>query len=205
MSFAHIDFGRLGESSYRMDVVVQNDDPHHDPEAEGHRLLAGEAAAVLPEGTGDKDIRFMLRSNKVKLLRPPPPPSSSSSLTVFPTWLCKPWPLCLNSPSCSQWAGSYSGRRQIGMSHVTKQQGSVHCAGTKALTVSIYPATFWQKQGSEHFKKLNYITIGLVADDFFSLLANSKLHLYKKKRKSDTCPAHPVQSHLRYKLCCAVT
>lgn len=157
MSFAHIDFGRLGESSYRMDVVVQNDDPHHDPEAEGHRLLAGEAAAVLPEGTGDKDIRFMLRSNEDKLLHPPPtPPPSSSSLTVFPTWLCKPWPLCLNSPSCSQWAGSYSGRRQIGMSHVTKQQGSVHCAGTKALTVSIYPATFWQKQGSEHFKKIEF-------------------------------------------------
>lgn len=32
-----------------------------------------------------------------------------------------------------------------------EQQGSVHCAGTKALTVSIYPATFWQKQESEHF------------------------------------------------------
>lgn len=34
-----------------MDVVVEDDDPDHDSQAERHRLLAGESAAVLPEGT----------------------------------------------------------------------------------------------------------------------------------------------------------
>lgn len=52
----HVDFRRLGESSYRMDVVVQDDDPDHDPEAEGHRLLAGESAAVLPDRTGVRGL-----------------------------------------------------------------------------------------------------------------------------------------------------
>lgn len=33
-----------------MDVVVEDDDPDHDSQAERHRLLAGEPAAVLPEG-----------------------------------------------------------------------------------------------------------------------------------------------------------
>lgn len=33
-----------------MHVVVEDDDPDHDSQAEGHRLLAGEAAAVLPAG-----------------------------------------------------------------------------------------------------------------------------------------------------------
>lgn len=36
--------------------------------------------------------------------------------------------------------------------------------------------------------------IGLVADDFFSLLANSKLHLNKKKEK--VTPAPPIQFSL---------
>lgn len=43
----HVDFGRLGERSYGMDVVVQDDHPDHHPEAEGHRVLACEAAAIL--------------------------------------------------------------------------------------------------------------------------------------------------------------
>ena len=51
----HVDFGRLGESSYRMDVVVQDDDPDHHPEAERHRVLTGEPAAVLPERTPSGD------------------------------------------------------------------------------------------------------------------------------------------------------
>lgn len=33
-----------------MDVVVEDDDPDHHSQAERNRLLAGEAAAVLPEG-----------------------------------------------------------------------------------------------------------------------------------------------------------
>lgn len=44
----HVDFGRFGESAHRMDVVVQDDDPDHDTQAERHRLLAAESAAVLP-------------------------------------------------------------------------------------------------------------------------------------------------------------
>lgn len=32
-----------------MDVVVKDDDPDHHPQAERHRLLTGESAAVLPE------------------------------------------------------------------------------------------------------------------------------------------------------------
>lgn len=38
-----------------MDVVVQDDDPDHDPQAERHRLLTGESAAVLPERTRGLD------------------------------------------------------------------------------------------------------------------------------------------------------
>lgn len=34
-----------------MDVVVEDDDPDHHSQAERNRLLAGESAAVLPEGT----------------------------------------------------------------------------------------------------------------------------------------------------------
>lgn len=34
-----------------MDVVVEDDDPDHHSQAERNRLLTGESAAVLPEGT----------------------------------------------------------------------------------------------------------------------------------------------------------
>lgn len=51
----HIDFGRLGESSHRVDVVVQDDDSDHDPQTERHRLLACESATVLPGGTRARD------------------------------------------------------------------------------------------------------------------------------------------------------
>lgn len=54
---AHVDFGRLGEGPDRMDVVVEDDDPDHDPQAERHRLLAGESAAVLPGGGGGAELR----------------------------------------------------------------------------------------------------------------------------------------------------
>lgn len=47
---AHVDLGRLGERADGVDVVVEDDDPDHHPQAEGNRLLAGEAAAVLPGG-----------------------------------------------------------------------------------------------------------------------------------------------------------
>ena len=36
-----------------MDIVVQDDDPHHDPQAEGHGLLTGETTTILPgQGRG---------------------------------------------------------------------------------------------------------------------------------------------------------
>lgn len=38
-----------------MHVVVEDDDPDHDSQAEGYRLLAGEAAAVLPGGKRGED------------------------------------------------------------------------------------------------------------------------------------------------------
>lgn len=43
----HVYFGGLGEGPHRVDVVVEDDDPDHDPQTEGHGLLAGEAAPVL--------------------------------------------------------------------------------------------------------------------------------------------------------------
>lgn len=51
----HVDLGRLCKCSYGMDVVVQDDDADHHPQAERHRLLAGEAAAVLPERRRSSD------------------------------------------------------------------------------------------------------------------------------------------------------
>lgn len=48
---AHVDFRRLGEGPDGVDVVVEDDDPDHHSQAERHRLLAGEAAAVFPGGT----------------------------------------------------------------------------------------------------------------------------------------------------------
>lgn len=44
----HIDFGGLGESSHRVNVIIENDDAHHHPHAEQHGVCVGEPAAVLP-------------------------------------------------------------------------------------------------------------------------------------------------------------
>lgn len=62
--FTHVDFGRLGKRSNGMDVVVQDDDSHHHPEAEGHRLLAGETAAVIPDGTNEEESDGQKVQNK---------------------------------------------------------------------------------------------------------------------------------------------
>ncbi len=45
--FTHIYFGGLCECADGMDVVVEDDDPHHDTQTEGNGLLTAEAAAVL--------------------------------------------------------------------------------------------------------------------------------------------------------------
>lgn len=64
----HIDFGRLCESSYRMDVVVKDDDSDHHPQAERHRLLTGESAAVLPKN--DTRSRLDMRILKEQEVKP---------------------------------------------------------------------------------------------------------------------------------------
>lgn len=51
-----------------MDVVVEDDDPDHDSQAERHRLLAGESAAVLPEG-GQSCVRETRAASEKALAR----------------------------------------------------------------------------------------------------------------------------------------
>lgn len=48
-----------------MDVVIQDDNPDHDPEAERGRLLAAESAAVLPAGHKGQ-IRYKKVTNKMR-------------------------------------------------------------------------------------------------------------------------------------------
>ncbi len=43
----HIDSGSLVESTDRMDVIVKDDDPHHDPQTEHYRLFVAELGAVI--------------------------------------------------------------------------------------------------------------------------------------------------------------
>lgn len=47
--FTHVYFGGLGESTNWMDVVVEDDDPDHDTQTEGHGLLAAETTSILAE------------------------------------------------------------------------------------------------------------------------------------------------------------
>lgn len=44
----HIDFGGLGKSPDRVNVVIEDDDSHHHPHAEQHGVCVGEPTAVLP-------------------------------------------------------------------------------------------------------------------------------------------------------------
>lgn len=44
----HINFGGLGESPDRVNVVIQDDDTYHHPHAEQHGVCVGEPTAVLP-------------------------------------------------------------------------------------------------------------------------------------------------------------
>lgn len=44
----HINFGGLGESPNRVNVVIENDDPHHHPHAEQHGICVGEPTTVFP-------------------------------------------------------------------------------------------------------------------------------------------------------------
>lgn len=46
--FTHINFGSLGKSPDGVNVVVEDDDPHHHPHAEEHGVCVGETTAVLP-------------------------------------------------------------------------------------------------------------------------------------------------------------
>lgn len=51
----HIDFGGLGESPDRVNVVVENNDSHHHPHAEQHSVCVGEPTAVLPATETSKE------------------------------------------------------------------------------------------------------------------------------------------------------
>lgn len=45
--FTYVYFGGLCECTDGMDVVVKDDDPHHDTQTEGNSFITAEAAAVL--------------------------------------------------------------------------------------------------------------------------------------------------------------
>lgn len=47
LKFTHIYFGGLGESTDRMDIVIEDDDTHHDTQTEWHGALTAETATVL--------------------------------------------------------------------------------------------------------------------------------------------------------------
>lgn len=49
----HIDFGGLGKSPDRVNVVIENDDAHHHPHAEQHGVCVSEPTTVL-SGNGEK-------------------------------------------------------------------------------------------------------------------------------------------------------
>lgn len=65
---SYINFGCLAESSHRVHVVIENDDPHHHPHAEHECLLACKPAPVLPERE-DTDVASLPYSNTC-ILRP---------------------------------------------------------------------------------------------------------------------------------------
>lgn len=46
--YSYINFGRLAESSHRVDVVVEDDDPNHHPHAKHQCFFTREPAPVLP-------------------------------------------------------------------------------------------------------------------------------------------------------------
>lgn len=48
--YTHIDFGGLRKSPNWVNMIVENDDPHHHPHAEQHGVCVGEPAAVFPAG-----------------------------------------------------------------------------------------------------------------------------------------------------------
>lgn len=51
-----------------MHVVVKDDDPDHHPQAERHRLLTGESAAVFPERTRSGDYTREYKEQELQQL-----------------------------------------------------------------------------------------------------------------------------------------
>src|SRR4029434_10433260 len=43
----HVNLGGLSEGAHWMDVVIKNDDAHHDPHTETHGVCVGETTSVL--------------------------------------------------------------------------------------------------------------------------------------------------------------
>lgn len=46
--YTYVYLGGPGEGSCRVDIVVKDDYPHHHTQTEGHSVLVGKAATVLP-------------------------------------------------------------------------------------------------------------------------------------------------------------
>ena len=80
-NYSYIDLGRLAESSHGVDVVVEDDDPHHHPHAEHQRFFACKPTPVLP-GREDKWQRYYLRDGARSSLAPQMATSASSK----PPW-----------------------------------------------------------------------------------------------------------------------
>lgn len=57
----HINFGGLGKSPDRVNVVIENDDAHHHPHAEQHGVRVSEPTAVLPATKSEEEKREIVR------------------------------------------------------------------------------------------------------------------------------------------------
>ena len=52
---SYIYLGGLVEGAVRVDVVIKNDDPDHDPHAKQERVLTAETTRIFPEYTEKLD------------------------------------------------------------------------------------------------------------------------------------------------------
>lgn len=80
-NYSYIDLGCLAESSHGVDVVVEDDDPHHHPHAEHQRFFTCKPTPVLP-GREDKWQRYYLRDRARSSLAPQMATLASS----YPPW-----------------------------------------------------------------------------------------------------------------------
>lgn len=81
--FTHVYFGGLRECTDGMDIVIKDDDPHHDTQTEGNSFITAEAAAVL---SVSKQYHRISKSLYIFILYSPP-----NFLWILPDFLihCK--------------------------------------------------------------------------------------------------------------------